>query len=109
MRNGEDRESAEYTCAEGLEYRAIMALWIEPENPNFDNAEERYPQCTLSNAFSASRDRRTEGVPEHPTWWMMSIIILVASDACRPLVKPDWSTCIREGRILTNLLAIIFA
>lgn len=51
--NGTGRLSAEKTLADGVEYRTIIALC---------NTDKIYPQCTLLNAFSASKDRKSEGV-----------------------------------------------
>lgn len=66
--NGNERVSAENSRAEGAEYKAIMALWICPCILNLFNTDEMHPQCTLPNAFSASRDRKIEGVFVDSTW-----------------------------------------
>lgn len=39
----------------------------------------------------------------------MFISLLVASNACQPLVKPDWSQCIRVGMMFIRRVAIILA
>lgn len=43
------------TCAYGLMYNAKIAGRIKPLNPNLVQVACRYPQCTQSEAFSASR------------------------------------------------------
>lgn len=65
--------SATYTLAEGVVYRAMMAEIILSENPNLVKTACRYPQWTLSNAFSASRERSREGVPGLLAKWVILI------------------------------------
>lgn len=49
-----------YTLAEGAVYSEVIALNIEPPNPNFKRTWERYVQLTLLMAFSATKDNRTK-------------------------------------------------
>lgn len=79
---GEESISATYTRAEGAEYNAIMADNIGSLKPNLMSTSLIYPQCTLSNAFSAFRDRSREGVPSVLAGWMRFRSLLVVSEDC---------------------------
>lgn len=50
------------TLTEGEEYSSKIALAKVPCKPNFCSTSLRYSQCTLSNAFSVSRERSKEVV-----------------------------------------------
>lgn len=54
MGNGVDRTPEVNTCTMGVVYKAMIAENIGPPKPKAVSTLARYPQCTRSNAFSAS-------------------------------------------------------
>lgn len=86
------------TLADGVVYKALIAVRILQLNPNVDRVWNVNPQCILSNAFSASSDKNSAGVFEHSKAERIFRILLVPSGACLPLTNPTWSDLTREGR-----------
>lgn len=60
MLNGVDVIPDVQTRALGEEYRFSIAVRIVPDSPNLHMTFSMYFQLTLSNAFSASRERKGE-------------------------------------------------
>lgn len=58
------------TWADGWVYRTIMAEYVGPLKAYFPSTCERNCQCILSNAFSASKARKREGVLCLPAMWI---------------------------------------
>lgn len=100
---GAESMSATLMRAEGAEYNAIMAVDMDILKPNVMSTSLIYPQCTLSNVFSASRDRSRECVPSMFSEWMRNL--LVESEDCLPCIKTVWSALIRRGSNLDILMA----
>lgn len=86
--NGSQSKLEVQTRAEGLEYNDMIAEWIIPDIPNLCKVLDRYPQWTLSKAFSASRARNTLGSLVTSAKCSRLSILLVPSGACLPFTKP---------------------
>lgn len=85
-----------YTFAEGEEYSASIADRMGLVKPNLSRVLCMYCQWIWLNSFSASSDKRREGSRSDPACWIISMTLLVASEAWRPVTKPDWSGLIKR-------------
>lgn len=100
-----EKNPEEKTVAEGQVYKERIASYIGPVKPNLWRTFWRYSQLTLSKAFSASKERRTESIGDVLAIWIRSSIRRVPSLACLPRMNPTWSEEIKSGRILFTLFA----
>lgn len=60
--NGLDSNPLASTHTEGKEYKALIAEIMFPWKPDLEKVLKTNPQLILSNAFSASRDKKIAGV-----------------------------------------------
>ncbi|MEE6522678.1 hypothetical protein FKM82_021287 [Ascaphus truei] len=76
------------TLADGSEYRANIAFVNFSPRPNAPSLASKYGQSFLSKAFSASRLSAKTGINLKLAISNRSIIRLMLSVACRPVINP---------------------
>lgn len=95
------------TEALGLVYKSLTQLINILPKPKASRVENKYCHSTLSNAFSASKERTAAGEGAFWEVHMMSIKRLILSAELRVWIKPNLSGWIRLVITLSNLTARI--